>query len=72
MGNHLLDNDEVYTVLCFMARPKSELEMKKWLGQSVWDAKTYHKSATYKLSFLDFLGAVVSIQLHYSPFTRWI
>ena len=28
MGSHLLDNDEVYTVLFFMARPKSELEMK--------------------------------------------
>jgi len=30
-------------VLCFIARPKSELDMKNWLGQSVWDAKTYIK-----------------------------
>ena len=53
-GNQLLDNDEV---LCFMARPKSELEMKKWLGQSVWDAKTYHKfknNRYYIQSYIDY------------------
>ena len=36
--HQLLTNREVYSVLTFIVRPKSKLEMDKWLGQSVWDA----------------------------------
>ena len=35
--HQLLDNNEVYSVLAYIARPKSKLEMDTWLGQSVWD-----------------------------------
>ena len=58
-GNQLLDNDEV---LCFMARPKSELEMKKWLGQSVWDAKTYHKFKNNRY----YIQSYIDYYLHYN------
>ena len=39
--HQLLTNREVYSVLTFIVRPKSKLEMDKWLGQSVWDATSY-------------------------------
>ena len=35
--HQLLDNNEVYSVLAYIARPRSKLEMDTWLGQSVWD-----------------------------------
>ena len=41
--HQLLDNNDVYRVLTFIARPKSKLEMDTWLGQSVWDATSYGK-----------------------------
>ena len=41
--HQLLTNREVYSVLTFIVRPKSKLEMDKWLGQSVWDATSYAK-----------------------------
>ena len=33
--HQLLSNQEVYNVLTYIVRPKSRLEMNKWLGQ-VW------------------------------------
>jgi len=33
--HQLLDNNEVYSVLAYIARPKSKLETDTWLGQSV-------------------------------------
>ena len=36
--HQLLDNNEVYSVLAYIARSKSKLEMDTWLGQSVSDS----------------------------------
>ena len=41
--HQLLTNKEVYSVLTYIVRPKSRIEMNKWLGQSVWDATSYSK-----------------------------
>eukprot|EP01033_Poteriospumella_lacustris_P016917 gene16917-12108_t len=34
--HHLLSNQEVYSVLTYIVRPRTRLEMQKWLGQSAW------------------------------------
>jgi len=46
--HQLLDNNEVYSVLAYIARPKSKLKMDTWLGQSVWDSTVKEK---YLLGF---------------------
>jgi len=55
--HQLLDNNDVYSVLTFIARPKSKLEMDTWLGQSVWDATSYGKfknNRTYIQTYMDY------------------
>jgi len=52
-----LVNNVVYSVLTFIARPKSKLEMDTWLGQSVWDATSYGKfknNRTYIQTYMDY------------------
>ena len=48
-----------------MARPKSELEMKKWLGQSVWDAKTYHKFKNNRNYIQTYIDYYLQSWIHY-------
>ena len=55
--HQLLDNNEVYGVLAFIARPKSKLEMDTWLGQSVWDSTSYSKfknNRSYIQTYIDY------------------
>ena len=55
--HQLLDNNEVYSVLAYIARPKSKLEMDTWLGQSVWDPTSYSKfknNRTYIQTYIDY------------------
>ena len=54
--HQLLDKNEVYSVLAYIARPKSKLEMNTWLGQSVWDSTSYSKfknNRTYIQTYID-------------------
>eukprot|EP01040_Poterioochromonas_malhamensis_P014854 gene14854-16520_t len=55
--HHLLSNQEVYSVLTYIVRPRTRLEMQKWLGQSVWDATSYSKfknNRTYIQTYIDY------------------
>ena len=55
--HQLLTNREVYSVLAFIVRPKSKLEMERWLGQSVWDATSYAKfknNRSYIQTYMDY------------------
>ena len=55
--HQLLTNREVYSVLTFIVRPKSKLEMERWLGQSVWDATSYAKfknNRSYIQTYMDY------------------
>ena len=55
--HQLLTNRELYSVLTFIVRPKSNLEMDKWLGQSVWDATSYAKfknNRSYIQTYMDY------------------
>ena len=55
MDQQLLSNDEVFSVLKYIARPQSKLDMDKWLGQSVWDRDSYElfKRKEYISSHMD-------------------
>ena len=47
----------MYSVLAYIARPKSKLEMDTWLGQSVWDSTSYSKfksNRTYIQTYIDY------------------
>eukprot|EP01037_Dinobryon_pediforme_P019729 gene19729-20198_t len=55
--HQLLTNKEVYSVLTYIVRPKSRIEMNKWLGQSVWDATSYSKfknNRSYIQTYIDY------------------
>ena len=55
--HQLLSNQEVYNVLTYIVRPKSRLEMNKWLGQSVWDSVSYAKfknNRSYIQTYMDY------------------
>jgi len=55
--HHLLSNQEVYGVLTYIVRPRTRLEMQKWLGQSVWDAASYGKfknNRSYIQTYIDY------------------
>jgi len=55
--HQLLTNKEIYDVLTFIVRPKSKLEMDKWLGQSVWDSVSYAKfrnNRSYIQTYIDY------------------
>ena len=55
--HQLLANKEVYSVLTYIVRPKSRIEMNKWLGQSVWDATSYLKfknNRSYIQTYIDY------------------
>jgi len=55
MDQQLLSNDEVFSVLKYIARPQSKLDMDKWLCQSVWDPDSYElfKRKEYISSHMD-------------------
>jgi len=55
MDQQLLSNDEVFSVLKYIARPQSKLDMDKWLAQSVWDPDSYElfKRKEYISSHMD-------------------
>ena len=55
--HHLLSNQEVYSVLTYIVRPRTRLEMQKWLGQSVRDAASYSKfknNRSYIQTYIDY------------------
>ena len=47
----------MYSVLAYIARPKSKLEMDIWLGQSVWDSTSYamfKNNCMYIQTYIDY------------------
>ena len=53
----LTNNKRVYSVLTYIVRPKSRIEMNMWLGQSVWDATSYAKfknNRSYVQTYIDY------------------
>jgi len=63
--HQLLDNNDVYRVLTFIARPKSKLEMDTWLGQSVWDATSYGKFRNNRIFIQTYMDYYLHAWTHY-------